>query len=90
MVATTIVNQRWDEAVHELRVVLDRLGGVEDLTWLDSVSRPFADGPNPRDEVAVRAHQGEANLALARALLAQQERIEELEKQLRKRTKCSS
>lgn len=91
MVATAIVNQRYDEASKELREVLGQLEGLDgSLGWIDNISRPSGDGPIPHDEVAMRGYAQEINLVLAKALTQQQARIAALERKLEKRSSKKS
>jgi hypothetical protein len=90
VVATTLVNRRYDEASKDLREVLGQLEGLNGaLEWIDTLSRPSGDGPIVKDEAAMRGYSAEVLLALAKALLAQQERVSALEDQLQERTRRS-
>jgi hypothetical protein len=86
MVAASNLNQRLDEVYKRRSEILPELAnpGPESLSdsvaWLERISRPGGlGGPNPHDPVAVRVYEAEVSLLLMEALIAQQERISELE-----------
>jgi hypothetical protein len=86
MVATSRLNQRLDEVYKRRSEILPELAdlGPDSLadsgTWLERISRPGGlGGPNPHDPVSVRVYEAEVTLILMEALIAQQERISELE-----------
>ena len=55
----------------------------------ESISRPGGlGGPNPHNPIAVRAYEAEVSLILLVALVAQKERISELEAMLQKQSKA--
>jgi hypothetical protein len=86
MVATSKLNQRLDEVYKRRSEILPELVDLgpeserDSGAWLERISRPGGlGGPNPHDPVAVRVYEAEVSLILLEALIAQQERISELE-----------
>jgi hypothetical protein len=86
MVAASKLNQRLDEVYKRRSEILPELADLgpdstrDSVTWLERISRPGGlGGPNPHDQVAVRVYEAEVTLILLEALIAQQERISELE-----------
>jgi len=93
MVATTQLNKRLDEVYRRRSEILSALeaSGPESVAtsvaFLEGISRPGdLGGPNPHDPIAIRTYEAEVSLILLESLAAQQERISELEAQLRKRS----
>jgi len=99
MVATTQLNKRLDEVYRRrseiLTTLADSSGAPESVAtsvaFLENISRPGdLGGPNPHDPIAIRTYEAEVSLILLESLAAQQERISELEAQLRKRQRSSA
>jgi len=95
MVATTQLNKRLDEVYRRRGEILTALADssaapesvATSVAFLEGISRPGdLGGPNPHDPVAIRTYEAELSLILLESLAAQQERISELEAQLRKRS----
>jgi hypothetical protein len=91
MVATSKLNQRLDELYKRRSEILPELVSIgpenlaDSVAWLERISRPGGlGGPNPHDPVAVRVYEAEVSMILLEGLLAQQERISELEAALAK------
>jgi hypothetical protein len=91
MVATTKLNQRLDEVYKRRSEILPELARSgpdtvgNSVDWLERISRPGGlGGPNPHNPEAVRVYEAEVSLILLEALIAQQERISELEAALEK------
>jgi hypothetical protein len=91
MVATTHMNKRLDEVYSRRADLLPELArsgpdaASDSVEWLERISRPGGlGGPNPHDPVAVRVYEAEVSLILMETLVAQQERISELEAALEK------
>jgi hypothetical protein len=97
MVARTQLNKRLDEVYRRRSEILSALEASEpesvaaSVAFLEHISRPGdLGGPNPHDPMAVRVYEAEVSLILLESLAAQQERISELEAQLRKRSKAKA
>jgi hypothetical protein len=86
MVATSKLNQRLDEVYRRRSELLPELADLgpdtvaDSAAWLERISRPGGlGGPNPRNPENVRVYEAEVSLILLEALVAQGERISELE-----------
>jgi hypothetical protein len=97
MVATTHMNTRLDEVYSRRADLLHELAGcgpdavADSVDWLERISRPGGlGGPNPHNWEGIRLYEAEVSLILLESLAAQQERISELEAQLRKQSKAKA
>src|SRR5215218_562305 len=97
MVARTQLNKRLDEVYRRRSEVLSALeaSGPESVAasvaFLENISRPGdLGGPNPHDPIAIRTYEAEVTLIVLESLSSAQERISELEAQLRKRSKAKA